>query len=41
MQAKVGGVMSTAVCAFMYTPMTDDEHDKEAANRALAFNVAW
>ncbi|KAG6387341.1 hypothetical protein SASPL_152528 [Salvia splendens] len=39
--SKVDGVLSIAVCAFMYVPMTDDEKDKAAADRALAFNVAW
>ncbi|CAA0840337.1 Beta-glucosidase 46 [Striga hermonthica] len=38
---KLNGVMSISVCAFMYVPMRDEEADKEAANRALAFNVAW
>ncbi|KAK6132718.1 hypothetical protein DH2020_033523 [Rehmannia glutinosa] len=38
---KVNGVLSITVCAFMYVPMTDGKDDKEAANRALAFNVAW
>ncbi|KAI3466138.1 hypothetical protein Pfo_022801 [Paulownia fortunei] len=38
---KVDGVLSITVCAFMYIPLTDDKDDKEAANRALAFNVAW
>lgn len=41
MQSKVDGVLSIAVCAFMYVPMTDDEKGKAAADRALAFNVAW
>ncbi|KAL1567139.1 beta-glucosidase [Salvia divinorum] len=40
-KSKVDGVLSIAVCAFMYVPMTDDEKDKAAADRALAFNVAW
>lgn len=40
-QLKVDGLLGITVSAFMYTPMTDDENDKEAANRALAFNVAW
>lgn len=41
MQAKVDGVLSITVNAFMYIPLTDSENDKEAANRALAFNFAW
>ncbi|KAL2247538.1 UNVERIFIED_CONTAM: Beta-glucosidase 18 [Sesamum indicum] len=40
-KSKVNGVISITVLAFMYTPLTEDEADKEAANRALAFNVAW
>ncbi|XP_027063783.1 beta-glucosidase 18 [Coffea arabica] len=40
-QPKQGGVIGIVVNAFMYEPLTDDERDKEAANRALAFNVAW
>ncbi|XP_047967110.1 beta-glucosidase 18-like isoform X1 [Salvia hispanica] len=40
-KSKVDGVLSIAVCAFMYVPMTDDEKGKAAADRALAFNVAW
>ncbi|KAH6795714.1 hypothetical protein C2S51_036700, partial [Perilla frutescens var. frutescens] len=40
-KSKVDGVLSIAVCAFMYIPMTDDKNDIEAADRALAFNVAW
>ncbi|GER54520.1 beta glucosidase 11 [Striga asiatica] len=39
MQHKVNGVMSISVCAFMYVPLRDEEADKEAANRALAFNT--
>ncbi|KAL0320695.1 UNVERIFIED_CONTAM: Beta-glucosidase 18 [Sesamum radiatum] len=38
---KVNGVIGITVLAFMYTPLTEDEADKEAADRALAFNVAW
>ncbi|PSS06315.1 Beta-glucosidase [Actinidia chinensis var. chinensis] len=40
-QPKQGGVIGIVVCAFMYVPMTESELDREAANRALAFNVAW
>ncbi|KAL0283983.1 UNVERIFIED_CONTAM: Beta-glucosidase 18 [Sesamum angustifolium] len=40
-KSKVNGVISITVCAFMYTPLRDVEDDREAANRALAFNVAW
>lgn len=35
------GVIGIVVSAFMYEPLTEDEHDVEAAKRALAFNVAW
>ncbi|KAL3639870.1 hypothetical protein CASFOL_014838 [Castilleja foliolosa] len=38
---KLNGAISITVCAFMYVPLTDSEDDKEAAKRALAFNVAW
>ncbi|KAL3503252.1 hypothetical protein ACH5RR_037701 [Cinchona calisaya] len=40
-QPKQGGLIGIVGSTFMYEPLTDDEHDKEAANRALAFNVAW
>lgn len=41
MQAKVNGVIGITVVASMYVPLTNGEDDKEAANRALAFFVAW
>ena len=41
MQHKQGGMMGVAVSAMMYEPLSDDELDKEAANRALAFSLAW
>ncbi|KAH7512519.1 hypothetical protein FEM48_Zijuj12G0099200 [Ziziphus jujuba var. spinosa] len=41
-QAKQGGVVGIVVHAFMYEPFRDDEEvDREAVKRALAFNVAW
>ncbi|XP_071905309.1 beta-glucosidase 18-like [Coffea arabica] len=40
-QHKQGGMMGVAVSAMMYEPLSDDELDKEAANRALAFSLAW
>ena len=40
-QSKMDGVLGITVSAFMYVPLTDDENDKEAANRALAFNTGW
>ncbi|GFS39136.1 beta glucosidase 15 [Actinidia rufa] len=39
--AKQGGVIGIVVCVFMNEPMTESELDWEAANQALAFNVAW
>ncbi|KAK6154324.1 hypothetical protein DH2020_008572 [Rehmannia glutinosa] len=39
--SKVDGMLSISVHAFMYIPLRDDKNDEEAANRALAFNVAW
>ncbi|KAM7504035.1 hypothetical protein LguiB_002939 [Lonicera macranthoides] len=40
-QPKQGGSIGIVVHSFMYEPLTNNEVDKEAANRALAFNVAW
>lgn len=40
-QSKIDGLLGITVSAFMYVPFTDDENDKEAADRALAFNIAW
>ncbi|XP_051135488.1 beta-glucosidase 18-like [Andrographis paniculata] len=40
-KSKLDGFISITVCALMYVPLTDDEKDKEAAARALAFNSAW
>ncbi|GMP65722.1 hypothetical protein CsSME_00026402 [Camellia sinensis var. sinensis] len=40
-QPKQGGFIGIVACAFMYEPMTDDELDREAASRALAFDLAW
>ncbi|PHT43775.1 hypothetical protein CQW23_17800, partial [Capsicum baccatum] len=40
-QAKQGGMIGMVASAYMYKPMTDDEADHKAANRALAFHVAW
>ncbi|KAF8391382.1 hypothetical protein HHK36_023686 [Tetracentron sinense] len=40
-QPKQGGCIGIVVHAFMYEPMRDEEVDREAANRALAFKVAW
>ncbi|XP_075488112.1 beta-glucosidase 18-like [Primulina tabacum] len=38
---EVNGMIGIIVSAFMYIPLTDNKEDKEAAKRALAFNVAW
>ncbi|KAI8552640.1 hypothetical protein RHMOL_Rhmol06G0282200 [Rhododendron molle] len=40
-QKNQGGVIGIVVSAFMYKPLTENEVDLAAANRALAFNVAW
>ncbi|CDP05535.1 unnamed protein product [Coffea canephora] len=40
-QPKQGGVIGIVLHSFMFEPLTDDEHNKEAADRALAFNLAW
>ncbi|KAL3503250.1 hypothetical protein ACH5RR_037699 [Cinchona calisaya] len=40
-QLKQGGTIGIVVLTFMYEPITDNELDKEAASRALAFNVDW
>ncbi|KAH6795713.1 hypothetical protein C2S51_036699 [Perilla frutescens var. frutescens] len=40
-KSKTDGVLGITVSAFMYVPLTGDENDIEAANRALAFNIAW
>lgn len=41
MQHKLGGMIGIAASAMMYEPLTDDELDREAANRGLAFTLAW
>ncbi|KAL0406829.1 UNVERIFIED_CONTAM: Beta-glucosidase 18 [Sesamum latifolium] len=40
-KSKVNGVIGITVCAYMKIPLREIEDDTEAANRALAFNVAW
>ncbi|XP_057797302.1 beta-glucosidase 18-like [Salvia miltiorrhiza] len=40
-KSKLDGLLGITMSAFMYVPLTADENDKEAANRAMAFNVAW
>jgi hypothetical protein len=39
MQQKQGGSIGIVANAFMYEPLTDKESDREAADRALAFEV--
>lgn len=41
-QSKQGGYIGIVGSAFMYEPLTDnDDLDREAASRALAFDLAW
>ncbi|KAL7216841.1 hypothetical protein ACSBR1_028711 [Camellia fascicularis] len=40
-QAKQQGVIGIVVSAMMYEPLNENEFDRDAVNRALAFNVAW
>ncbi|XP_031116011.1 beta-glucosidase 18-like isoform X1 [Ipomoea triloba] len=40
-QAKQGGLIGITAHMFMYEPLSNDVHDQEAANRALAFTAAW
>ncbi|XAR68369.1 Beta-glucosidase [Bertholletia excelsa] len=40
-QPKQGGEIGIIVSAMWYKPITETEIDREAANRALTFNVAW
>ncbi|KAL1815367.1 hypothetical protein ACET3Z_017941 [Daucus carota] len=40
-KSEQGGVVGIVISMFMYEPLTDTKLDKEAAIRALAFNVAW
>nr|XP_027062637.1 beta-glucosidase 18-like [Coffea arabica] len=40
-QAKQGGTIGLVVSTHMYEPLTDDELDREAASRGLAFYVGW
>ncbi|KAL3503251.1 hypothetical protein ACH5RR_037700 [Cinchona calisaya] len=40
-QKKKGGIIGIVANTFMYEPLTDNEHDREAASRVLAFNVGW
>ncbi|KAF4367146.1 hypothetical protein F8388_006454 [Cannabis sativa] len=38
---KQGGFIGISVSSFMYEPLRDEEDDRLAASRALAFNIAW
>ena len=40
-QMHVVGFIGIIANAFMYEPLTDEESDQHAVNRALAFNLAW
>ncbi|GMY31724.1 beta-glucosidase 18-like [Fagus crenata] len=40
-QMNVVGFIGIIANAFMYEPLTDEESDQHAVNRALAFNLAW
>ncbi|XP_029124895.1 beta-glucosidase 18, partial [Cajanus cajan] len=40
-QAKQGGIIGIVAHTFMYEPLRDEERDREAVKRALAFVVAW
>ncbi|XP_024959605.1 beta-glucosidase 18-like [Cynara cardunculus var. scolymus] len=40
-QPKQGGSIGLVVHCFMYEPLTDSELDRNAAKRALAFNIGW
>ncbi|CAL2254206.1 unnamed protein product [Prunus armeniaca] len=38
---KQNGFIGIVAHAFMYEPLRDEERDRDAVDRALAFNVAW
>ncbi|KAK7244329.1 hypothetical protein RIF29_39149 [Crotalaria pallida] len=40
-QAKQGGTIGIVAHTFMYEPLRDEECDRQAVNRTLAFNIAW
>lgn len=40
-QVKQGGFIGIVAFAFMYEPLRDEEMDRQAVSRALAFSVAW
>ncbi|KAK4839098.1 hypothetical protein QYF36_019107 [Acer negundo] len=40
-QEKQGGCIGIVMSSFMYEPMRDEESDREAVRRILAFKVGW
>ncbi|XP_061350447.1 beta-glucosidase 18-like [Gastrolobium bilobum] len=40
-QAKQGGTIGIVAHTFMYEPLRDEECDRQAVDRALAFVIAW
>ncbi|KAJ1401918.1 Glycosyl hydrolases family 1, N-terminal conserved site [Sesbania bispinosa] len=40
-QAKQGGTIGIIAHTFMYEPLRDEECDRQAVNRALAFVIGW
>lgn len=41
MQEKQGGSMGIVLHSMMYKPLRDEDSDRQAVSRALAFNVGW
>lgn len=41
MQLKQGGSIGIIASTMMYEPLRDDEFSRQAAERALIFNVGW
>jgi len=40
-QKKQGGNIGIVVITEMYEPLRDEECDRQAVRRALAFSIAW
>ncbi|KAL4555011.1 hypothetical protein LXL04_037621 [Taraxacum kok-saghyz] len=40
-QPKQGGLIGLVAHCFMYEPLTDSDLDREAAERAMIFNIGW
>ena len=40
-QAKQGGTIGIVAHSVMYEPLRDEECDRQAVNRALAFLIPW